>query len=219
MGELVGGPSFPGFPVPGLVQASTPAGTVTYEGPTIMGIPMPGQWLLKKAKRVWNIQQQRAAYMSGSVLVPTSVPAMEISYEIRIWESGAMSQFLALVGSVLKQPVLTLGAALPASAALAISDPALHVYGVSNVVLVGLEVPKNPLVSSGGRGPWVGSIDLLEYVGTLKKMPPPPDQTLPITGVTAPPAASNNLATVGAAMLAGDAARQAAAASALVPPR
>jgi hypothetical protein len=206
------------FPYPSLVQTNGPGlSSYTFEGPTIIGIPMPGQWLLTKAAREFGLQQQRANFLSGAFIVPKGDPLMEIEYEVRIWESGTMGVFRGLLKTLLKKPVASLGAAIPIAAALGIDDPALKDLGVSYVVVSHIDYPKNPLVASGGKGPWVGHVGFLEYRSGVPALPVP-DQGIPDPGAVTPSAASN-LGTAQADMTAGAGALQGAAAQALVPPR
>ena len=95
MGQLVDPPFLPGFPAP----AAKNVGGVICEGPVIASYPMPGQWLLKKARREFGWQVQKAAFQSGSVVVPSGDPLMEIEYEVRIWQSAGMSAFIGMVTS------------------------------------------------------------------------------------------------------------------------
>lgn len=206
------------FPYPTLVQTSGPGlPSITYEGPTINGIPMPGQWLLTRAVRQFGWQEQQANFMSGAFLVPKGDPLMHVEYEVRIWESGTFGIFRQLLQTVLKKPIISLGAALPVAAALGIHDPILKDLGLTNVVVDFVDPPKNPLVTSGGKGAWVGKIGFIEYRKPIAALPVP-DQTIPDPGAVTP-AASSNLATAQASVAAGSNARQAAAARALVPPK
>jgi len=202
------------FPYPPRFQ--TPG--LTSEGPSINGQPMPGQWLLKKCTRTFGLQKQRPVYMDGAVLVPTGAEPMQIEYEVRIWESGTFAIFRGLVRTLLKRPAVSLGAAVPISAALGIDDPILKDLGVTNVLVEFVNYPLNPLVSSGGKGPWVGSVGFIEWVAKPKITTPPSDQGIPDPGAVTPSAATN-LATAGASVTAGASALQSRAAQALVPPR
>ena len=210
-------PQATSFPYPTVFQQSGPGSpSVTYEGPTINGIPMPGQWLLKRSVREFGWQQQQANFMSGAYLVPKGDPLMEIEYEIRIWESGAMAVFLGLLQTLLKKPAIVVPGGVGVAAALGINDAILKSECVASVVVARVQPPLNPLVSSGGKGCWVGFVHFLEYRSPIPALPVP-DQTIPDPGAVTPSAASNQ-ATASAAVTAGDNARQAAAATALVPP-
>lgn len=217
MGQLIDAPAS-SYPLANETQISTPLGTTTFSGVTLAGVPLPGQWLLKKAARDMGVAKRRLNYMNGAILVPTGTLPMDVEYEVRIWESTAYAAFIALCQTLLKAPAVSV-AGIPASAALGIDDPVLKIYGVTSVVVAAVQIPLNPLAVSGGRGPWVGSVKFIEYTKAPKPVPPVPQQVIPDPGAVTPAAASANLATVGAAAAAGDAARQAAAASALVPPR
>jgi hypothetical protein len=216
MMALLDPPVSPGFPYPASSQTQTPIGNYTYEGPTIAGVAMPGQWLLKKASRVFGWQKQVANFLSGATVVPSGDPPMDVEYEVRIWESGTMSAFIAVCGTLLKKPVISIGAALPVSAALGIDDSILKVLGVTTVVVAEVDFPKNPLVVSGGKGPWIGHVKFIEYRKGVAVLPVP-DQSYPDTGAVTP--GNVNFATAMGSVTAGASTLQATAATALVPPR
>ena len=207
------------WPLPNVVQTSGPGQpSLTYEGPVINGIPMPGQWLITDLKKVFNWQEQQASFQSGAVLVPRGDPLVRVTYEVRIWESGTMGVFRGLLATLLKKPAAAVpGGVVPVSAALGIHDAALKDLGVTAVVVSEIDYPKNPLVASGGRGPWIGKVSFIQYRPPVPALPVP-DQSIPDPGAVTP-AASTNLATAATAVAAGDAARQSAAATALVPAR
>ena len=208
------------FPYPNLVQSSgLGQPSYTFEGPQINGLNMPGQWLLTRCLRQFGWQEQQASFLTGAFLVPKGDPLMHVEYEVRIWESGTMGVFRQLLQTILKKPVVALpGGVLPVSAALGLHDPCLKDLGVTNVVVDFIDYPKNPLVSSGGKGAWIGKIGFIEYRPAKAAALPVPDQTIPDPGAVTPSAASN-LATAQATVTAGANSRQAAAARALVPPR
>lgn len=201
------------FPYPTLVQSSGPGGSFTYEGPTINGVPMPGQWLLTRCPRVYGWQKQQPTFMTGGYLVPTGDPFAEIEYSVRIWESGTAGVFRQLLRTLLKKPVLSLPG-VPASAALGIDDPSLKDVGITQVVVAAVTPLINPLVTSGGRGPWTATVGFIEW------RPPVPAQPLPSQAIPDPgavtPAASANMDTANAAVTAGAATMQANAARSLL---
>jgi hypothetical protein len=201
-----------GYPYPNLTQQ----GGITCEGPVINGIAMCGQWLLKKARRTFGWQIQQASFMSGATTVPKGDPPMEIEYEVRIWQEGAMTLFLSLCQSILKKPAIAVSGS--ASAALEIQDPTLAAYGVTSVVVAFVEIPRNPLVTSGGKGPWVGSVGFIEYRKAVAALPVP-DQTIPGAGSTSSQPASANLATAAASITSGAGKLQSTTAQRHVPPR
>jgi hypothetical protein len=206
------------WPYPDLVQTSGPGQpSITFEGPTINSIPMPGQWLLSVVRK-FGWQEQQANFMTGAFLVPKGDPLVHFSYEIRFWESGAMGIFRQLLQTLLKKPVLAVpGGFIPVSAALGIDDRVLKDLGVTTCVIESIEYPKNPLLSSGGKGAWIGKIGFIQYRSPVAALPVP-DQTIPDPGAVTP-AAANSLAAAQASAAAGAAALQAEAAQALVPPR
>ncbi len=191
-----------GFPIPQLLQLQTAGGGVaTHEGPVINGIPMPGQWLLTRVTREFGWQQQQANFMSGANLVPSGDPLAEIEYSVAIWENAAALQYRALLSTVLKKPVTVVPGSLGSSAAMGINDPSLKDIGVTNVVVKSVTPLFNPLVTSGGKGPWTAKVTLLEYREPVQALPLP-DQTIPDPGAVTPSAA-NNLATAQASITSG----------------
>lgn len=205
-------PLLTSFPVPKLVQQ----GGITYEGPKINGQLMPGQWLLTKGGRKFGWQEQQAGFMSGAYLLPSGDPLMPIEYEVRIWEDAAMALFRSLLKTTLKKPI----AAIPGSRSyspLSIHDLALKDMGVTSVVVADYDYPKNPLVTSGGRGAWIGRMAFTEYRKPVPVLPPPAIQTVQDNRAGIPPSASDNVATAGASMAQGDSQRQAAIAARVLP--
>ena len=182
-----------GFPIPQLLQLQTAGGGVaTHEGPVINGIPMPGQWLLTRVTREFGWQQQQANFMRAA---PTSfhraIRSREIEYSVAIWENAAALQYRALLSTVLKKPVTVVPGSLGSSAAMGINDPSLKDIGVTNVVVKSVTPLFNPLVTSGGKGPWTAKVTLLEYREPVQALPLP-DQTIPDPGAEATPSATVN---------------------------
>jgi hypothetical protein len=128
-----------------------------------------------------------------------------------------MGVFVQLLQTLLKKPVVAIGAAVPESAALGIHDPILKMIGITKVVVAFVDPPKNPLVTSGGKGPWIAKVGFIEWRKGIAALPVP-NQDIPDPGAVTPTAAAN-LATAQAAVTAGATTLQAAAARALVPPR
>lgn len=217
-------PANTNFPVPRLIQSQGSGGSFTYEGPLIAGQPMPGQWLLTRVTREFGWQQQAPGFMGGAGLVPSGLPLAEIEYSIRIWESGTAGVYRKLLGGLFSKAVVvvpgqnpgttTLAHASGSSAALSIDDPSLKDIGITTVVVKSVTPLFNPLVTSGGKGPWTATVVLIEYREPVA-LPPLLDQKIPESGAVTPSAA-NNLATANAAVAAGDKARQAAAARQLL---
>jgi hypothetical protein len=201
------------FPLPKLVQTSGLTGAVTFEGPTINGIPMPGQWLLVAATREFGWQEQRLGFMSGATLVPIGDPLASFEYAIRIWENGAALLYRQLLGTLLKKPAVALPG-VPAAAALGIHDPALKDIGVTSCVVLRVTPLFNPLVESGGRGPWTARIAFKEFRKPLPAIPIP-NQAIPDPGAVTPSAVTQ-MATANAAVSTGAGALQGAAARALL---
>jgi hypothetical protein len=196
------------FPYPNLVQSSGPGRpSYTFEGPKINGLNMPGQWLLKPVARVFEWQKVQANFMSGAYLRPTGLPLATIEYEVRIWESGTAGVYRQLLGTLFKKAVTVVPGAgaiqgTASSAALGIDDPSLKDLGITQVVVESVTNLVNPLVTSGGKGPWTASVVLIEYRPPAFKLPPVPDQTIPDNGALTP-ASFNALQTANAAMTAG----------------
>jgi hypothetical protein len=205
------------FPLPKVVQTPAVAGglPITYEGPTIAGQSMPGQWLLTKVVRSFEWQQQQAAFTGGAALAASGIPLAEIEYSISIWEPGAAVLYRKLLGTLFSKAVAivpgsngtsTIAQTGASAAALGIDDPSLKDLGITTVVLKSITPLFNPLVGSGGKGPWTATATFLEYRQPFK-LPPLPDQTIPDNGAVTP-ANQTNLATAQAAIQAGDAQRQ-----------
>ena len=189
----------------------------TYAGPTIGGISMPGRWLLTRCTRSMGVEAVAANYQSGGVIKFVGVKPMELEYQVDIWESGTMGVWRSLLATLLKRPgIVVPGGVVPAAAALPISDPAVNDMGVKSVVVAEVEQMKNPLVTSGGKGPWSGRVKLLQWL-PLTPMPPFESQDYPATAAYGTTAAAN-LATAQASITAGANALQAAAAQRLIPP-
>ncbi len=205
------------FPYPTATKYTGGDGSqYTYESPVLAGIQMPGQWILTKLAKSMGVEVVPASYMSGAFLKLLGQKPIEIEYEVRIWESGTMGIFRGLLATLLKRPAVSLGGAIPAAAALTIADAAVNDMGVKSVVVAEVDYPKNPLVSSGGKGCWVGHVKLIQWL--------PPfvvaafqNQDIPDPGAVTPTAAAN-LATATASLTAGANALQNKAAQALVPP-
>lgn len=175
---------------------------------------MPGQWLLTKATREFGWQKQTANFLSGASVVPTGDPPMDIEYEVRIFESLTMGIFRKLLGTILKKPAFAVPGAGLVSAALDITDPTLNDLGVKSVVVSFIDPPKNPLITSGGKGAWIGKVGFIEFRKYLPALPVPNQDILyPLQS------AADNFTTAQASITSGALALQAAAALALVPPR
>jgi hypothetical protein len=104
-------------------QSGPGQAAITYEGPTINGIPMPGQWLVTKLTKDFGVQVQQANFKSGATLLLSGDPPLEVEYTVNIWQSGAMGVFRGLLQTVLKRPAIALSGPVPASAVLGINDP------------------------------------------------------------------------------------------------
>jgi hypothetical protein len=202
------------WPYPHFTQNTGPTGTLTCEGPTINGIPMPGQWLLKSAPKFFGWQEQAATFMNGAYLVPKGDPLVLVEYDVRIWSSADAVVYRALLGTLLKKPVIVVPGVGGSSAALGIHDPSLKDVGVTSVVVWSVTPLYNPLVTSGGKGPWTASVAFKQY-RPLTPAPPVPDQTIPDPGAVTP-AAANNLAAANASVTAGSNKLQATTATALL---
>lgn len=181
------------FPYPKLVQVYDPAvGAYTYEGPTINGQPMPGQWLLTEATRVFGWEERVGNYLTGATLVPKGDPLLLAKYSIRIWSSADVGLYRTLLGTILKKPVIQLAGLSSgliqtnaATAVLGIDDPSLKDVGVTKVVVWSVTPLINPLVGSGGRGPWTAAVEFKEYRKPRPALPIP-DQTIPDVGPVTP---------------------------------
>jgi hypothetical protein len=216
------------YPLPKLVTSTGPSGVFTSEGPLINGAPMPGQWLLTAAKRVFGWQVVAGNYLSGARLVPIGDPLLECTYSIRIWTSSDAQTFRNLLRTTLKKGAVSIGGTTAGTqgatpglisqasvAALGIDDPALKDVGCTSVVIKSVSPLMNPLVTSGGKGPWTASIEFIEY-RPFKQAGPIPDQAIPDQGPVTP-SAYNAAQQAGGAMNAGASQLQANAAQQTLP--
>lgn len=181
------------FPYPRLVQSTGAGGSFTAEGPLINGRPMPGQWLLAAADRTYEMQEQKGLYITGARLLPVNLPLAHIKYAIRIWTSADAGVYRKLLGTLFKNPFVNLPAtqglsATVSVAALAIEDPSLRDIGVTAVAVNRVTPLLNPLVTSGGKGPWTAEAEFIEFRSPGKPMQAPADQAIPDAGEVTPSA-------------------------------
>lgn len=181
------------FPFPRLVQSFGPGGSFTSEGPIINGQAMPGQWLLMDAQRVFGWEERGGNYLTGATLVPKGDPLLLAKYSIRIWSSADAGVYRKLLGTLLKKPVIQISGVAgivqtnASTAVLGIDDPSLKDIGITQVVVWSVTPLFNPLVTSGGKGPWTASVELKEYRKPIPALPIP-DQAIPDNGAVTPSA-------------------------------
>lgn len=169
-------PSKTSFPAPRLVRGSGPAGVFTYESLTLSGQSMPGQWLLVDCTRVFGWQIQKLYGQTGATLLPIGDDPIVAKFAIRIWASTDAANYRMALRSVLKKPV-NLVPGSTATAGMGIEQPQLNDMGVKAVVVKSVTPLINPLVTSGGRGPWTAACEFYEYRPPLAALPKPNQQT------------------------------------------
>lgn len=166
-------PAKTNFPVPRLSYAEG----ATFESLSLAGVPMPGQWLLTQCTREYGWEIRKGNGLSGATLVPIGDPLIEITFQIKIWTSTDAAFFLQAQKQILKKPAF----AVPGTgefAGFGISQPQLASVGVDTVVIKSITPLMNPLVTSGGKGPWTATVVFLEYrqpIAAIKK----PNQRIP----------------------------------------
>lgn len=174
---LLPDPGKTSFPVPQLLSSSGPAGSFTYESFTLGGVPLPGQWLLVDATRVFGFQIVKGWGLTGATLRPIGDDPMSFKFAIKIWSNADAMVYRKLLKTILRKPVFTVPGAL-VSAALGIDQVQVNDMGVSAVVVKAITPLMNPLVSSGGKGAWTAACELLEYRKPIPA-PPTPSQATP----------------------------------------
>lgn len=181
------------FPYPRLTQSFGPGGTFTSEGPTVNGQAMPGQWLLMDAVREFGWEERVGNYLTGATLVPKGDPLTVVKYSVRIWASSDAGVYRKLLQTTLKKPVIRVTGTAglistnASTAVLGIDDPALKDLGITQVVVASVSALLNPLVTSGGKGPWTASVSFKEYRKPIPALPIP-DQVIPDNGAVTPSA-------------------------------
>lgn len=174
---LLPDPTKTSFPVPKLIRSSGPTGSFTYESFNLGGVPMPGQWLLVDAPRVFGWQILKAYGQSYATVLPIGDDLVKARFAIRIWTSADAGVYRQLLKTTLRKPVGLMPGSTSA-AGLGIDQPQLLDIGVSSVVVARVTPLYNPLVTSGGRGPWTAECELLEYRKPLAALPKP-NQSIP----------------------------------------
>jgi hypothetical protein len=222
--------SSPAFPYAHLSQITIPGlGTLTHEGPIINGQAMPGQWLLTDCTVGFGWEIREGNYQSGATLVPKGNPPTRVKYDVRIWAANDAKQYLALLGTMFKKPIVSVSgtqvsvsgangtnvvntgsvaAAILEAATFGIDDPSLRSVGITKVVLWSVTPLFNPLAKGNGAGPWTAQVEFLQSK-PIGQADPMPDQTTPSPGPLNP-SAYQNMQIAQAKMAADRAARQAA---------
>jgi hypothetical protein len=209
------------FPVPTLLVSTGPGGTFTSEGPLLNGQNLPGQWLLTGSRKVHGWQVIQGNYLLGARLVPTADPVTEVTFAVKVWaDADALTFRRMLRNGILSKPVITLKNPTngfvsgfdTSTAVMTIEHPAVNDLSITRVVLASKTPLYNPLVSSGGKGPWTAEITFLEWPGDFRAAPPIPDQTISDPGAVTPNAFAG-AQNAGAKVAQGDAARDSALAA------
>jgi hypothetical protein len=164
---LLPDPTKTAFPVPQLITGQGAAGKFTYESPTLAGSPMPGQWLLTELTRVFGWDERQGYGLSGAYLVPKGDPLVEMSFDVNIWASADAANYRQLLKTVLRKPTGLVIGASNSSAAMGISFPQVNDMGITAVVVTAVTPLMNPLVTSGGKGPWKAKVKLKEFRAPL----------------------------------------------------
>lgn len=181
------------FPYPNLTTAYTEDGVSVCEGPTLAGFKMPGQWLLTGCEVISGWEIRAGNYLTGATLVPSGDPLTEITYSIRIWTSNDAGIYRQLLGTILKKPVIQITGTSGiittnvSTAVIGIDDPSLKDVGITEVVVKSRTPLINPLVTSGGKGPWTATVKFLQWRAPIPALPIP-DQTTPDPGALTPSA-------------------------------
>ena len=210
------------FPYPIVVSSYSPIyGLQVSEGPTLNGARLPGQWLLVEAKKEFGFEIRMGNYQTGATIVPKGDPLVKVRYDVRIWTPADAAHYRSLLRTTLSRPVIVqagqdgTGEVDGPIPALSLNDPSLKDIHVSAVVPLSVTPLYNPLVSSGGKGPWTASVEFLQF-----RPPKPsaqmPNQDIPDQGPVTPDAVAS-MSVANALIAQGDAARQAAAAALLIP--
>lgn len=176
------------FPVATLVTNAD--GSQVSESMLLAGIRMPGQWLLTKGPREFGWEERKGWGMTGATLIPTGDPLLHAEFDIKIWNNLDAYAYRQLLKTVLKKPAY---AVIQSSSytGLGIVQQQLNDVNVSSVVIGTVTPLYNPLVSSGGRGPWTAKCGLIEYRKVIPAIATP-TTTYTGNGPPTPSAQDNN---------------------------
>ena len=196
------------FPIPSLVQGPG----FNFESFRLLGVPLPGQWLLVGCTRTFGWQVQKGNGLSGATMVPIGDDPMVLKFAIKIWTSSDAALYRSLLKTILKKPVGLLPGS-PVSAGMGIDHPGALDMGVNAVVVKSVSGLMSPLVSSGGKGAWTGEAEFYEYRKPLAAVPTP---TTTYPGVAPPNPPASTAVQIENAKLAAEAQKLAAQQAALL---
>jgi hypothetical protein len=181
-------PTHTQFPASNLVTGFGPGGAFTYESFNLLGVPMPGQSLLVDCTREFGWQIRKGFGLIGATVVPIGDDPMVFKFKIKIWTSPDAATYRGLLKTILRKPVGLLPGS-PISAGMGWDHPVGNDLGVTAVVIKNVSGLLNPLVDSGGKGPWTASCSFYEY---RKPLPAVVTPTTTYPGVAPPnPPATN----------------------------
>lgn len=147
----------------------------------ILGIDMPGKWILVSATKEFGWQVQQGYGFSGAVVLPIGDPLVKAKFKGEFFASTDVILFKAIRARLLIKPTLSVGLV---SFAYSITHPELNNLGVSSVVVKTIA----PLIDEGG-GLWTSEIEFLQYrrpfpVGPLPTQETPAVAETSVTAVT-----------------------------------
>jgi hypothetical protein len=123
---------------------------------------MPGQWLLTDAPRVFGWEVRKGWGLTGASVIPVGDPLTILKFDIKIWNNLDAKIFRNLLKTLLKKPAGLLPGST-STAGMGIDFLQAKDLGIVSVVVQMVTALINPLVTSGGKGPWTAKCELLEY--------------------------------------------------------
>lgn len=178
LSALLPDPRVTHFPVPNLSQSiSLSSGALCIESFTLASIQMPGQWILIDCPREFGWDIRMGYGMTGATVVPIGDPLASPEFLVNIWNDSDAAIYRSLLKTILKKPVGLIPGSTTA-AGMGIDQPQLKDIGVTSVVVKRVSPLINPLVTSGGRGPWTAKVQFLEYRAPIPALPKP-SQSIP----------------------------------------
>lgn len=162
------------FPVPRRVLGT--GGAYQCESFFLSGVAMPGQWLLTECTRTFGWQFQKGYGLTGAVLLPIGDDPLTAKFAVKIWESTGAAAYRQLLKSTLRKPVGLIPGST-SSAGMGIEHPQINDMGVVAVVVKSVTALMNPLVTSGGKGPWTATVEFYEYRAPIPALPKPNQAT------------------------------------------
>jgi hypothetical protein len=174
--------------VPGLSQAISPSGTVTYFPAVntirIAGTSLPGKWTLLEAPKVFGWQIQQGFGLSGAHVFPIGDELILPKFKGEFWATADWQLMREIRKTLLQKSVILVQGTLT-SKALGIYHPELQALGVTGVVVKAV----SPLVQDEA-GLWVMTLDFIQYRAPITA-PPKPATVIPDAPKPAPVAVDN----------------------------